>query len=75
MKKVLGSIAGAVFFAAFCFGVVSVAAQTRAISVITEPNATVWIDGVKYGKTDESGKLAIASISAGTSIQKTEKKV
>lgn len=65
MKKQLGFIAGAVFFAAFGFGVVSVAGQTRAISVITEPNATVWIDGVKYGTTDGSGKLAIASISAG----------
>lgn len=55
-----GSILMTIFFAG-----VSVAAQTRAISVITEPNAVVWIDGVKYGKTDESGKLGISAVSPG----------
>ena len=38
----------------------------RSITVVTEPNATVWIDNVRYGTTDESGRLAITSISPGT---------
>jgi tetratricopeptide (TPR) repeat protein len=42
----------------------SPAASLRSITVTTEPNATVWIDGVRYGKTDSSGKLQIKT-SAG----------
>ncbi len=43
------------------------AAQTaaRSITVITQPNATVWLRGVNYGTTDESGKLLIRLIPAG----------
>ena len=37
----------------------------RTITVITEPNATVWIDDVLRGKTDESGKLVVKPVSAG----------
>lgn len=40
-------------------------APLRAITVVTEPNATVWIDGVRYGATDENGKLSISSILPG----------
>ena len=36
----------------------------RSITVITEPNSTVWIDGVRYGSTDDDGRLAI-SVPAG----------
>lgn len=44
----------------------SVEAQTvRTITVITEPNATVWIDDVLRGKTDASGRLVIKPVSAG----------
>lgn len=39
---------------------------TRTITVITEPNATVWIDGVRRGETDDSGKLLVKPIAAGT---------
>ena len=44
-----------------------VQAQTavRTITVITEPNAAVWIDDVLRGKTDESGKLVVKPIAAG----------
>ncbi|MFN0139688.1 MAG: tetratricopeptide repeat protein [Pyrinomonadaceae bacterium] len=38
---------------------------TRSITISTEPSATVWIDGVRYGKTDSSGKLAIKTVAAG----------
>ena len=37
----------------------------RSITVITEPNSTVWIDSVRYGVTNEQGRLEIASIPAG----------
>lgn len=41
-------------------------AQTsRSVTISTEPSSTVWIDGVRYGKTDENGKLAIRSVAAG----------
>ncbi len=37
----------------------------RTITVITEPNATVWIDDVLRGKTDDGGKLVVKPVSAG----------
>ncbi len=44
------------------------AAQTaqRTITVITEPKAIVWLDDVKRGETDESGKLTIKFSLTGT---------
>lgn len=41
------------------------ASQFRSIKVISQPNAKVWIDGVYYGKTGESGTLAITTVSSG----------
>lgn len=57
----------------FCFGLLgffaaTVSAQkgaTRTIAVITEPNAIVWLDDLRRGTTDESGKLVIKSVTAG----------
>ena len=40
-------------------------AQFRAITVLSEPKAIVWLDDVKYGITDESGKLEIKTVSSG----------
>ena len=40
-------------------------APLRSIMVSTQPDATVWIDGVRYGKTDKTGTLAITSVAAG----------
>src|SRR5687767_3932142 len=37
----------------------------RSITIVTEPNSTVWIDGVRYGVTDSNGRLTVASISPG----------
>ncbi len=55
-----------VFAPAFIF---SLTAQQigalRTITILTEPQSVVWIDDVKYGKTDESGKLTIKTVSAG----------
>ena len=42
-----------------------VAAQSRAITIVTEPNASVWIDDVLRGKTDEAGKLTIKNAPPG----------
>ncbi len=41
-------------------------AQFRSIRISTEPNAIVWIDGVRFGKTDANGSLAVSTISAGS---------
>ena len=40
-------------------------AALRSITVSTQPSATVWIDGVRYGVTDENGRLAISSVLPG----------
>ena len=41
-------------------------AQMRAITVVTEPKAIVWLDDVKRGQTDESGKLTFKFSLPGT---------
>ncbi len=40
-------------------------ATFRAITVVTEPSSTVWVDGVRYGVTDENGKLTITTVASG----------
>ncbi|MGA9997497.1 MAG: tetratricopeptide repeat protein [Pyrinomonadaceae bacterium] len=39
--------------------------NAKAITIRTEPNAIVWIDEVRRGTTDASGKLTLTKISAG----------
>jgi tetratricopeptide (TPR) repeat protein len=41
-------------------------APLRSITVITEPNSTIWIDGVRFGTTDPDGKLTISSVPSGS---------
>jgi tetratricopeptide (TPR) repeat protein len=41
----------------------------RSITVATEPNAAVWIDGVRYGTTDENGKLTIKTTAGRKTIR------
>ncbi len=41
------------------------AAAARTITVVSEPKATVWIDGVRRGETDESGKLFVKPVLPG----------
>jgi tetratricopeptide (TPR) repeat protein len=43
----------------------SVSTATRSITIVTEPASTVWIDGVRYGTTDDKGRLEIASALPG----------
>ena len=42
-------------------------AQTgaRSVTVVTEPNAVVWLDDLRRGVTNESGQLEIARVAAG----------
>lgn len=44
----------------------SVSAQLRTLTIVSEPNALVWIDDVNYGKTDETGKLKVQTYPTGT---------
>ncbi len=37
----------------------------RTINVVTQPNAIVWLDGIRFGKTDTTGKLNIKTVSPG----------
>lgn len=63
------------FLAAVILTAVSVDAQkkpvaakpaARVLTVVTEPNATVWLDEVRRGATDETGRLKIEKVAAGT---------
>jgi tetratricopeptide (TPR) repeat protein len=44
---------------------VAVHAQPAALTITTEPNAIVWIDEVRRGTTDASGKLVLTKLSPG----------
>ena len=47
---------------------ISFAQVKRSITVVTEPDARVWINGVLYGTTDESGKLEIKTVLPGRRV-------
>lgn len=58
----------------FCFSAVicllfftaTLSAQpTRTIMIVTEPDAAVWLDEVRFGRTDADGKLILKTVSAG----------
>src|SRR5262245_21488751 len=40
-------------------------AQPAALTITTEPNAIVWIDEIRRGTTDASGKLILTKLSPG----------
>ena len=52
---------------AFVGGGVRANSQTafRTITVKTEPNAVVWLDNVRYGTADASGKFTIKTVAGG----------
>jgi tetratricopeptide (TPR) repeat protein len=41
------------------------AAGLRTLTVVTEPNAIVWVDEIRRGTTDQSGRLTPVKISSG----------
>lgn len=42
------------------------AAQSRSLTVVSEPNAAVWIDGILFGKIGSDGSLKIRTVPSGT---------
>lgn len=44
----------------------SAAAQLRSLTIVSEPNASIWIDDVNYGRTDASGRLKLNTYPTGT---------
>lgn len=54
-----------VVFAALLFSCVQVISAQTALTITTEPNAIIWIDEIRRGTTDASGKLSIAKVAAG----------
>lgn len=61
-----------ILFAIFAVSAVSVSAQAaksiaaRTVNIEAKPGATVWIDGVNFGTTDETGKLSVRLPATGT---------
>ncbi len=43
----------------------SVVTQFRSITLATQPDAIIWLDVVRFGKTGKDGKLTIKTVSAG----------
>jgi hypothetical protein len=72
MRRSCKTIFSVVFCgSALCFGFTDTVAQDNSIRVLTiktEPNASVWLNGVLYGKTDAAGQITIKS--APTGVQK-----
>jgi len=55
-----------VVFAALLFLLAPAAIRAQsALTITTEPNAIVWIDEIRRGTTDASGKLTLNKVSAG----------
>jgi len=54
-----------IVFAVLLFAVAPAVRAQTALTITTEPNAIVWIDEIRRGTTDASGKISIAKVSAG----------
>ena len=53
------------FVAFLIFLIVPAIRAQSALTITTEPNAIVWIDEIRRGTTDASGKLSLTKVSAG----------
>jgi len=47
---------------------VSARNSARTLTILTEPNAIVWLDEIRRGTTDTLGKLALARVSSGSHL-------
>jgi len=67
---------GSILSGAVAFGVVSPlvvtaqdadgpAGQFRTMTITSEPGATVWLNGIRYGRTDKAGKLTFKTAMTG----------
>jgi tetratricopeptide (TPR) repeat protein len=59
MTRIFGGVVALIFL------VVPAAHAQTEVTITTEPNAIVWIDGIRRGTTDASGKLTLNKVSAG----------
>lgn len=48
--------------------------QSKSLIITTEPNAIIWIDDVRRGVTDASGRLELKKISAGRHVLRVRAK-
>lgn len=55
-----------IFVLVIIFAITNFAQKNRTVTIITEPNATVWVNDIKRGATDSSGNLIIKFVPAGT---------
>jgi tetratricopeptide (TPR) repeat protein len=67
-KNLLGFVFSVVFSIGAAFGQTAKPAATRVVTVVTEPKAIVWLDDIRRGVTDESGKLVIKHVPAGRRV-------
>src|SRR4051812_1096873 len=58
-------IISVIAFGFSAFGQPAKPAAARTISILTEPNAVVWIDDINRGTTDAGGKLVIKNAPPG----------
>ena len=65
VKRSLLMAALSVLLFSFAQGQKQAGTSFRSITVSTEPGAVVWVDGVRFGKANESGNLEITTISPG----------
>ena len=62
-----------VLIALLVLGPATISAQ-QSLTITTEPNAIVWIDEIRRGTTDASGKLSLTKISAGRHVVRVRAK-
>lgn len=65
MKLVKVIFGAAILHVILAAGLTAQATQFRAITIVSEPSANVWVDGVGWGKTDSKGRLEIKTVSPG----------
>jgi len=56
------------FFLFSAFALAAFGQAARSITIVTEPDASVWINGVLYGKTDAQGRLEIKTVRSGRRV-------
>lgn len=44
--------------------------QYRSIVVVTQPDSSIWIDGILFGKTGNDGRIEIKTVAAGSHVLK-----
>ncbi len=60
-----------IFLSILCFSsspILAQPAKTRSVTIISEPQAIIWVDDVRYGRTGQDGKLTISTVSPGRHI-------